>query len=915
MHAQSRLFRLTATVAAAAMLCAVFPPSGAVAQPEGPPEGPRAAASDRYQGDPPARVGRIAAASGSVSFRTSADTQWAPASVNYPVSSGNAFWADNGSQVRLDIADSRIVLAPLTEFDVNTLDTGGLQATVPQGEVYVHLRTLAPGETWILQTPRGAVRLLQPGRYGITVGSTEAPTRVTVLDGAAQIDGPGVAVTLAANETASLDGTDSFTSAVGPLEQSVFFAQQVQAEQPPPPASLPPAVAARVAQMPGGGDLYQTGRWAEVPEYGQVWYPPVESGWAPYRNGRWAWVAPWGWTWVDDAPWGFAPSHYGRWVEVGGAWAWTPGTVVVAEPAVYTPVYAPAVVAFVGLGAGVALGAAFASNPICWVPLGPREPYRPWYRASPGYYQRVNAWHGGYVQNTTVNNITVNNFVNRGAATVVPAGIMTGSRPVHGAFHRLPPEQFANARPVYGQSPIRPAPTTIGVTPSVARQLNLPPPLPGSMRVAPGPVVRSQGLAGGPRGAPGARANGGPGAGPGGNPVSGLPPRPALLPPPNARPAPVSAVATPHLPGQVPPGRSGPGHLSDPAGPSPGRPGPIAPGPSGASASGSAAPGALPNRSGMAPGAGAPPVAGLERPMRGQGQPGSPPPPVETPAGAAGSRGPGAPAAGASAQAEHSNVPVGGSLASPTQGVPPGGAPAAAGPLGNATGVRSGPEMGSSRPGAPFAAGSESIAPGSAPAPSRRGPSAEAATAQPGGASPPAIQRGSAGRDSPPVPVFGTPGTRPSVATPQGPSPGMGGPSAGPPPSMNRSPVTMPPVSPGGPPPSFTRPNVAPQAPAALPPQVVRPSAPPPQMAPPSQMAPPPQRFAAPPPQMAPQPQRVAAPPPQMAPPPQRFAAPPPQTPASPPQHVAAPPPRMAAPMPQPQHMPAPQPMPQRAPP
>ena len=117
---------------------------------------------------------------------------------------------------------------------------------------------------------------------------------------------------------------------------------------------------------------------APAPEYGQVWYPPVSPGWVPYRQGHWAYVAPWGWTWIDDAPWGFAPFHYGRWVQIGGRWAWTPGAVAVAEP----PVYAPALVAFIGIGAGVALGAALASGSIGWVPLGPREPFRPWYHAS-----------------------------------------------------------------------------------------------------------------------------------------------------------------------------------------------------------------------------------------------------------------------------------------------------------------------------------------------------------------------------------------------------------------------------------------------------------------------------------------------------------------------------------------------------
>src|SRR5205807_6042776 len=114
----------------------------------------------------------------------------------------------------------------------------------------------------------------------------------------------------------------------------------------------------------GYEDLADYGVWERSPVYGWVWTPRgVAAGWAPYHSGHWAWIEPWGWTWVDDAPWGFAPFHYGRWAYAGAGWVWVPG------PRVARPVYAPALVVFVGTGGGVG-----------WFPLGPRELYVPAHR-------------------------------------------------------------------------------------------------------------------------------------------------------------------------------------------------------------------------------------------------------------------------------------------------------------------------------------------------------------------------------------------------------------------------------------------------------------------------------------------------------------------------------------------------------
>ena len=147
---------------------------------------------------------------------------------------------------------------------------------------------------------------------------------------------------------------------------------------------------------------------------------------------------------------------------------------------------------FLGVGAvaGIGMGAALAGGRVGWLPLGPREPFRPWYRASDSHFRQVNV--ANVTNVTTINrDVTINNFANRRAATIVPTSAMTASRPVGTAFQRVDPAQLAQARPVFGQQPLRPAPTTVGVTPVVARQLGLPPSSPSLRTIAPGPTLRA----------------------------------------------------------------------------------------------------------------------------------------------------------------------------------------------------------------------------------------------------------------------------------------------------------------------------------------------------------------------------------------------------------------------------------------
>ena len=382
------------------------------------------------QSDPPGRVGRLNYSNGEISFRTADTEEWVPAEINRPLTTGDHLWADEGARAELHLGAAALRLNSRTAFQFLNLTDDTVQIRLTEGSLNVRLRALADRETFEVDTPNSSFSLLRPGEYRIDVNPERFLTTITVRGGEGEVIGTGQAFPVRAGEETRISGGDSLsydTAGARPPDEWDNFCRDRdrRAEQ---------SQSARYVSrdMVGYQDLDDHGSWRTVPEYGPVWAPrTVAVGWAPYHYGHWAWIEPWGWTWVDDAPWGFAPFHYGRWVYVG-YWAWVPGPVAVR------PVYAPALVAWVGgpnFSMAIGLGGGMAG--VAWFPLGPREVYVPAYRASPVYVNRVNVTNTVIVNNT-VNVTNINNirYVNReapGAVTAVPQNAFSSARPVQNA--------------------------------------------------------------------------------------------------------------------------------------------------------------------------------------------------------------------------------------------------------------------------------------------------------------------------------------------------------------------------------------------------------------------------------------------------------------------------------------------------
>lgn len=330
--------------------------------------------------DPPGRVGRVAELQGSVSWFDHEQGNWASAERNRPLTSGDRLSTGPGARVELRIGSTALRLGPGSEMEVLRLDDERIAVQLHSGSLALRLKSREAADETEVRTAEARLLPQRAGHYRFD--RIDDTTEAGVWRGELRVDSSN-GLQIGANQRAALtrEPRGGLRAAWEAMPDDGFASWALREDQREERTASTRYVS---PEMTGAEDLDRYGRWTTHPEYGAVWFPlEVRSGWEPYRQGRWAWVRPWGWTWIDEAPWGFAPFHYGRWVSWGGRWCWVPGAYVAR------PVYAPALVAWGG-GNGVSVSVSIGSPPVRWVPLAPREVYRPHYRATPVYVERVN---------------------------------------------------------------------------------------------------------------------------------------------------------------------------------------------------------------------------------------------------------------------------------------------------------------------------------------------------------------------------------------------------------------------------------------------------------------------------------------------------------------------------------------------
>ncbi len=321
-------------------------------------------------------VARVSVIEGNVSMQRGDSGSWIAVTVNTPLLSGDTISTGPNSraEVQLDYANV-LRLASNSTAKIATLDGQHIQVQVSQGLVNFDVLNQDNAQAEI-DTPNVAIRPDGNGRYRVEVDPNSQTSYLTVERGQADVSTPQGSTRVDQGQLITIEGTNNpqYRVTNAPAADAWDYWNQKRDRE----ILDSPSWHYTDRYYTGAQDLGAYGRWVYAPDYGWVWTPYESAGWAPYRVGRWAWEPYYGWTWVSYEPWGWAPYHYGRWFLYDNAWAWWPGPIGMYPS--YYPVWAPAYVSFFGFGGGNwGLSIGFGFGNVGWLPIGPADPFFPWY--------------------------------------------------------------------------------------------------------------------------------------------------------------------------------------------------------------------------------------------------------------------------------------------------------------------------------------------------------------------------------------------------------------------------------------------------------------------------------------------------------------------------------------------------------
>ena len=274
--------------------------------------------SDNQSYDTPAPaetngVARVSLIHGDVSTQRGDSGSWTAAVLNAPVVAGDRVSTGDKARTELQLDYANMLrLAEHTQANITQLTRSQIQIQLGRGMANYTVFKNSDADAEI-DTPNVAIRTNRRESSFRILVTFDDHTEVLVRRGEVEVTTPQGGTRVGAGQFITVQGAgDQAQYKIGEAPARDDFDQWNTDRD----NMIQNAASRRRTNdyYVGAEDLDNHGTWTEVPDYGPVWRPTVDPGWAPYRDGRWVYEPYWGWTWVSDDSWGWAPYHYGRWM-------------------------------------------------------------------------------------------------------------------------------------------------------------------------------------------------------------------------------------------------------------------------------------------------------------------------------------------------------------------------------------------------------------------------------------------------------------------------------------------------------------------------------------------------------------------------------------------------------------------------
>src|ERR1700719_2782996 len=101
---------------------AIMLATASFAQEPPPPAGNPSAQANAQGENPPSRVARLSYLKGNVSFLRAGLTQWSQAALNFPATTGDRIYTDEGARAELEVGPFAVRMASKTDLTITNLN-------------------------------------------------------------------------------------------------------------------------------------------------------------------------------------------------------------------------------------------------------------------------------------------------------------------------------------------------------------------------------------------------------------------------------------------------------------------------------------------------------------------------------------------------------------------------------------------------------------------------------------------------------------------------------------------------------------------------------------------------------------------------------------------------------------------------